>query len=387
MTDDTTQQAERHTLSFKDDKGASRSTWIAGAILIGIVGWMGSGFIFPSSDASEPRSAQTEPAPVAVAVQPSRAEEVTLFFQAEGQAMPDRDTAIRAEASGDVAELLASKGDEVAKGEVLARLTTDQAEADLRRARQEQERAQREFDNATALRDRGVATQDRVSQATATLASAEAAVTAAEEALERTSIVAPFDGRIETLTLDEGEYIAAGTEIGRIVDNRPLTVSLQVPQQALNRISDGQPAEVTFITGEKREGEVSFVGTSAASETRTFLTEITVPNEDGAIPAGISAEIVMPTGTERAHFVSPSVISLSAEGATGIKTVEDGKVAFYEVELVRAEVDGLWVAGLPDEAVIITIGQGFVRDGEPVTTSEAETEPDAARELAQEATE
>lgn len=383
-TDDA--QPPRQTLTFESDRGAARSTWIAAALLLAIVGWMGSGFVLPSEEPVTEAPATTEPAPVAVAVRTSRADEVTLYFQAEGQALPDRDTPLRAEASGEVAELLVSKGEDVARGEIIARLSTEQVQADLRRAIEERDRAQREFDNATELLGRGVATQDRVAQARATLAAAEAQVTAAEEALERTNITAPFGGRIETLTLDEGEYISAGSEIGRIVDNRPLTVALQVPQQALGRIRNGQQARVSFITGEERDGRVTFVGTSASAETRTFLAEIEVQNADGAIPAGISAEIRIPTGTETAHFITPSVVSLSPEGVTGVKTVEDGKVVFHQIEVVRAEVDGIWVTGLPDEARIITIGQGFVRAGEPVD-ARPETGNGEAQALARESTE
>lgn len=362
------EKEKREALSFDNDKGASRSTWIAAALLVAIVGWMGSGFVLPSEEEAAPSEAAADTPPVAVAVRTSTAKAVTLYFQAEGQAQPDRDTAIRAEASGDVAEVLVKKGEDVSQGKIIARLTTNRVQADLNRAIEERERAQREFDNATELRERGVGTQDRVSQAQASLAAAEAAVTAAEEALESTNIVAPFDGRIETLTLDAGEYISAGSDVGRIVDNRPLTVALQVPQQALGRIKDGQTATVSFITGEEREGRVTFVGTSAAAETRTFLAEIEVPNQDGAIPAGISAEIRIPTGEQQAHFISPSVVSLNPDGITGVKTVEDGTVVFTEIKVVRAEVDGIWVTGLPDEARIITIGQGFVRSGEPVET-------------------
>ena len=67
-------------------------------------------------------------------VEQSSVEPVTLYFQAEGQAQPDRDTSIRAEASGDVAEVLVAKGEDVAERSVIARLSTTRAEADLARA-------------------------------------------------------------------------------------------------------------------------------------------------------------------------------------------------------------------------------------------------------------
>ena len=254
----------------------------------------------------------------------------------------------------------------VSAGDLIARLSSTRAEADLAGAQEELVRAQRQYDNAQELQERGVGTIDRVSEARAVLAAATSQVTQAEEALENLTIVAPFDGRIETLTLDSGEFISAGEEVGRIVDNRPLTVAIQVPQQALNRIKDGQTANVRFITGEQREGVVTFVGTSAAASTRTFLAEIEVPNDDRAIPAGISAEIEIPTAEAQAHFIEASIVSLNPQGEIGVKTVEDGIVRFHPIEVVKAELAGVWVKGLPDTARIITIGQGFVRAGEEV---------------------
>ena len=375
MTDDQYGVREPERLEFESDKGSSRSLWGAAFLTAALVAWMGSGFIFPSEE-EETVAEKSEPLPVAVAVTLSKAKPVTQFFQAEGQALPDRDTAIRSETSGQIAEVFVRKGEDVEAGAPIARFETKEREAELERARTELERAQRDFDNASALRDRGVATTDRVAQTEASLASARAQVTSAEEALNNTLITAPFAGRVETLSLDSGEFIQAGSDVGRIVDNSPLTVAIQVPQQALRQLQNGQPARVLFITGEERAGSVTFVGTSAAQDTRTFLAEVDVPNKDGVIPAGISAEIRIPVGQVEAHFLSPASVSLSEEGALGVKVVdEESVVRFYPVEVVRAQIEGIWVTGLPEAAQIITVGQGYVSDGEPVRA-----QPDPASE-------
>lgn len=366
--------AKPQKLTFVSDKGASRSTWIAALLVVAIVGWMGSGFIFPSKD-EEAVVAREEPKPIAVAVTTSKAETVTQFYQAEGQALPDRDTMMRAETSGDIAEVLVRKGQDVEAGDVVARFDAVSNAADADRAAEELARAQREFDNAEKLLDRGVATADRVSQARATLAAARAQVTIVEQEAKTLNITAPFTGRIETLDLDEGEFVSAGTEVGRLVDITPLTVAIQVPQQSLTRLSVGQTATVKFITGEERTGKVTFVGTSAASETRTFLTEIEIDNDDGAIPAGISAEVIIPTGEAKAHFLSPSIVSLDVKGALGVKTVnKENGVEFYEISVVKAQIDGIWVTGLPDEVDVITVGQGFVNASETVAPRAGETD-------------
>ncbi|WP_346348188.1 MULTISPECIES: efflux RND transporter periplasmic adaptor subunit [unclassified Sulfitobacter] len=356
-------------LTFNDDKGASRSTWIAGLLVLAIIGWMGSGFIFPAKEAA-PVSAREDVKPVAVAVTPSVAETVTQYYQAEGQALPDRDTQLRAETSGDVAQVLVSKGQDVAADAVIARFDPANNQAESRRAAEELTRAKREFDNAEKLLERGVATVDRVTQARAALAAAQAQVTEVQQDAKALTITAPFAGRIETLDLDAGEFVSAGTVVGRLVDITPLTVAIQVPQQSLSRISVGQTATVKFITGEERQGEVTFVGTSAASETRTFLAEVEVANDDGAIPAGISAEVVIPTGKAKAHFLSPSIVSLDTEGTLGVKTADaENKVVFFPIEVVRAQIDGIWVTGLPDTVDVITVGQGYVNEAEVVAPS------------------
>lgn len=361
-----TTENEPQRLTFSSDNGSSRSTWVAALLVVLIVGWMGSGFVIPSEN-TDPVIAREDPKPVTVAVTRSTAQTVTQFYQAEGQALPDRDTMMRAETSGDVAEVLVAKGQDVSAGDVIARFDRTNNDADANRASEALIQAQREFDNAEQLLERGVATTDRVVQARAALAAAQAQVTAVEQAARALTITAAFEGRVETLNIDEGEFVSAGTEVGRLVDITPLTVAIRVPQLSLTRLSVGQPATVRFITGEERAGVVTFVGTSAASETRTFLAEIEVENEDGAIPAGISAEVIIPTGEVTAHFLSPSIVSLDTKGKLGIKTVNaDNVVEFFEIQVVKAQIDGIWVTGLPESVDIITVGQGFVNEAETV---------------------
>ncbi len=358
---------ERKPLAFDSDKGSTRSRWVAGGLAAAIIGWMGSGYVLPSAETAPVVARSAAPNAVTVAVRRSVAERVEQVFVAEGQALPDRDTTIRAETSGQIAELLVDKGAVLEAGQVIARFDTDARTSDLARATEELNRARREFNNAAALVERGVATADRVAEARADLATAEAGASAAQQAIDNTEIRAPFAGRLETLEIDTREFISTGTDIGRIVDNTPLTIRIQIPQQSLSDIKAGQPAEVSFITGAAGSGTVTFVGSSADAETRTFLAEVEVPNEGGIIPAGISARLRIPTGSVTAHFVSPAILSLDTDGSLGIKTVsDDNAVEFHQITIVRAQTDGIWVSGLPDEARIISIGQGFVNDGETV---------------------
>ncbi|WP_371037101.1 efflux RND transporter periplasmic adaptor subunit [Rhodosalinus sp. FB01] len=359
--------AER--LRFDDDPGSRRSKWLAALLVVALVAWMGSGYLLPGSSGDEAAAPGRDAAPeaVSVAVRASRAESVTTVFVAEGEGVPERDTQVRAETSGSVAEVPVRKGADVRAGDVIARIAPAQREADLARAEEELARARRDYENAETLLERGVATVDRVAETRAALAAAEAQLASAREALRDTAIRAPFDGRLEALTVESGEFVQAGGAVARVVDLDPLTVTVRVPQQILAGVQKDQAAEVRFITGETRPGTVSFVAAAADAETRTFAAEIEVENADGAIPAGLSARVRVPTGEVEAHFLSPAILSLDPDGRLGVKVVEeDDRVAFHPVEIVRAETDGVWVSGLPAEARIITVGQGFVNAGEKV---------------------
>ncbi len=353
-------------LDFQDEPGSARSKWVAGLLGAGLILWMGSGYVFPPP----PKDIATPVEPIkaiAVAVRDSEAHQITQMFSAEGQAQPDRRARLRAQSSGEVAELVARKGDYLEKGAVIARLDSRAQQSRVQQAQEELARAQREFDNAQGLLERGVAPLDRVTQARAALAAARAQLTQAEEALDATVIRAPFAGRLDALDLDEASYISAGDEVGTMLDTDPLTIVIQIPQQALSRISEGQQASVRFITGEERKGTVDYVSRDADIETRTFRGEILVANPDQDLASGLSAQVEIPTGTLLAHFISPAILSLDADGRLGVKTVNaENKVVFHEVSLQRAQTDGIWVGGLPERVRLITIGQGFVRAGETV---------------------
>lgn len=363
---DETNAAPPIALQFGDDPGASRSFWIAFLLVLAMGGWFVSSLILPSEDPGSIADGRTLQ-PMIVAVKASRARTVPEVFVADGEAKPDRDTGVLAETSGEIEEVLLKRGDVVTAGMEIARFDPRQRTAELQRAHADVIRVERELRNAETLLERGTATFDRVANQRVALAAAEAAVAAAEQTMADTVLRVPFDGRLEELHINPGEFVPAGQEVARVVDRIPLTIQARIPQQSFYRIQPGQVAKIAFITGQERDGQVKFVGTNADPGTRTFALEIEVANGDGAIPAGVSAEIRIPTGEAKAHFVSPAILALNETGVLGLKSVNaENRVAFHEVAILRAETNGIWVSGLPDNVRIITVGQGFVRSGEVV---------------------
>jgi multidrug efflux system membrane fusion protein len=80
-------------------------------------------------------------------------------------------------------------------------------------------------------------------------------------------------------------------------------------------------------------------------------------------------------GSTLGHLLPQSVLTLDDKGVLGVRTVEDGKVAFHEVTIVSDTRDGMWVSGLPASAEVITVGQENVNAGQAVNASPAEAAP------------
>ena len=114
------ESAPKAALAFESDQGASRSKWIAAALLVAIVVWMGSGFVIQSEEEDSDETA-SGPEPVTVAVVTSKSEPVMQFFRAEGQALPDRETMLLSETTGEISEVLVKKGALVEAGQVIAK--------------------------------------------------------------------------------------------------------------------------------------------------------------------------------------------------------------------------------------------------------------------------
>lgn len=342
------------------------SGWIAAGLTLALVLWMGSAAVLPPAPPEE-AARPGPPPPVTVMVRDSRAEPVPQVFVAEGVSRPARDTELRAEMGGQIVEVAARKGAELDAGAPILRFDDAERAAQLRRAEEEEARTRRAYDQAQTLLDRGSGTVDRVVAARASLAAAEAQLASARRGLSDTVLEAPFAGRLDALEVAAGEFVQPGAVLARLVDLDPLTVRFRVPQQARVQLSPGQPAEVRFVTGETRTGALSFLAAVAEPQTRTFPAEVELDNPGGAIAGGLSAQLRIPTGLQRAHFVSPALLALSETGALVVRSVEaDDRVAEHAVEIVQARTDGVWVTGLPDAARLITRGQGFVRAGDIV---------------------
>jgi multidrug efflux system membrane fusion protein len=112
---------------------------------------------------------------------------------------------------------------------------------------------------------------------------------------------------------------------------------------------------------------VVFVSKAAAGTTRTYRVEAEAPNPDAAIVAGLTTEILIDTPARPAARIPRSAITLNTEGDVGVMLVDaESRAQFAPVALVGDEGESFLIAGPPDGAQMIVVGQEFVASGAPV---------------------
>ncbi|MFD2236559.1 efflux RND transporter periplasmic adaptor subunit [Aureimonas populi] len=344
---------------------ATTATFLA--IVVLVVVWIGSGMIERAPPTAPERAAAVRPS---VAASTSRAREVTNELLLYGDVEPVQIATVRARTDGVIEEIV-SQGLDVEAGDALAQLSADDRIARQARAEAQVAQALQAFDGAVQLFERGVGPETNVQGTRAELEAARAELRAIELEIANTALTAPIAGVVNRVIADLGAFVSAGGEVIEIVDNDPLLAVVNVQQRDISHVRRGMPARVSFIGGEQREGTVRFVSPLADAATRTFRVEVEVANPEGNLPSGISAEVVIPVDTVMAHYISPALARLDAEGRMGVYVVdEESRIQFVPMQIVNADAGGIWVNGLEEGARIVTISRGALSPGQEVEVQE-----------------
>ena len=300
-----------------------------------------------------------------------------------------------AETGGIVDVVHVTKGQSVDVGDLLCTLdqgtraaAVSQARAGLEQANAGMAQAQASFDTNAELRAKGLAAPNTARDLEVALSSAKAAVSSAQAGLDnaqaeldRTEIKAKVAGVVQDPVVTAGAMLGQGQPCATIVQLNPMVFLGQVPESRIGLARLGLDAVITTVPGATVNGKVTFISSVADNATRSFPVEIEFDNEDLSIRDGVTAQAVVTLGTAPGHLLPQSVLTLNDEGVLGVRTVENGIVAFHEITIVSDTREGVWVTGLPLSADVITVGQENVTAGQAVDATTAEA-PSASEESA-----
>jgi membrane fusion protein, multidrug efflux system len=348
----------------------NRSGLIAIIITVLAVAWMASGLLAPATqtpDASAQGSDEVAVAIPRVRVASFEASKTPRVISLQGRTMADRAVTISAQTDGRLESVEVDRGDTVQEGDLLARIDIEDRQDRVAEAKALLAQRQIEFNAANSLTQRGFQSEVRLSQAKADLESAKAALERAEIELRHVEIKAPISGTVLRRMIEQGSFMDRGDALIELVDLDPIKVVGSVPEAEVNALRLGQPADVVIADIELQHGTITFIAPQAEPDTRTFEIEVQLPNPEGRIRAGLTAELRLPIEGGRSHQFPASILSLDDSGQLGVKAVtDDNHVRFMPVDIVDDGPEGVWVSGLPETVRLITVGQEFVIDGQEV---------------------
>jgi RND family efflux transporter MFP subunit len=299
-------------------------------------------------------------------VQPSPA---TTSVTLPGTTAALADADIFARATGYIAKRNVDIGDRVKSGEVLAELavpelddqisqnesTLTQLKASLRQAEANVKLAQVTWDRDRPLVNQGWATQQQGTVDVQTVKADEAAVAAAQQNVAAQEnllkqfrqnrsyalVVAPFDGVITQRNVDVGSLVqgnaTSGTFMFEIMQMDVVRVFVYVPQDSAFGVAPGVDAVVRVPELPNREfaGKVTRIADAQQSGTRTLLTEIDIPNPDGALRAGVYCFVELKIPRKTPSFIVPSEAIIFNRNGLQVAAFKDGKAEIRKVMETR----------------------------------------------------
>src|SRR5438309_4528072 len=231
-------------------------------------------------------------------------------------------------------------GSRVRQGDLLADIDTPEVDQQLSQARADLNTAQANanLSKITAARYQELIKTDGVSKQevdnavgdleakVANVKSAEANVRRLEELESFKHIYAPFSGVITRRNVDTGTLINAGNggasqQLFFLAQTDPLRVYVSVPETYAPSIHAGLSAylELTQYPGQKFQGKVVRTAEAIDPGTRTLLTEVDVPNHDGALLPGGYAQAHLQVKVTGARLVVPvNALLFRSEGLRAV---------------------------------------------------------------------
>jgi RND family efflux transporter MFP subunit len=293
----------------------------------------------------------------------------THFIEVQGNIDTNENIFIYPEYSGVLNQLNVKSGQNVSKGQVLARIDDSGMSAQVAQAQAKLALDKTTFDRQKNLWDQKIGSEIQYLQTQTAYQSQQKMVKQMQAQLAKTVIRAPFSGTIDEVIIERGQVVSPGDALFRIVNLGNMYVSANVPENYLGVLKLGATVEVYLnAIGKTYKGKVRQVGTFINPNNRTFSIEIALPNPDNLLRPNQVAVLKIEDYTKKDALLIPENIII--ENANKEKVVyvitnqKEPKVAQRIIQI--GYTSGAMVevkSGLQLGEIIVTDGAKSLSDG------------------------
>jgi membrane fusion protein (multidrug efflux system) len=370
----------------EDTRGSRRRRWawraglavvlVAAAVAAAVKarGGLGPARVEASSSPAADKDGKKEKEPAAVAVEEAALGPISAYTSATANLVAEDEVKVVAETEGKVQRLLVEEGDTVARGQTLVQIDPSDATLAVQRAQ-------------IALQNAGIALTRGEGLSKANLISAQEldklrfdrdlAAHELEEArhrLRKTTVAAPFGGRITVRKVQTGQQVKPGDELFTLADFDPLVARIFLPEREVLDLAVGQPVRLALRAREETRFAGRIRQISPVVDTASGTVKVTVeavrPPASVRPGAFVAVEVLRETRPRAVLVPRPAVIRELQETYL---FVADGNVARKRpVRIGLEEGDRLEIReGLAAGEAVITSGQGGLKDLSPITVAPA----------------
>ena len=346
---------------------------LGAGVVLGVVGagwWAGKQAAQQQAPAAavlaSPAKAQ---AGTQVEVAPVRLESMPRSASAVGTLRSKDSVVLRSEITGRIIELNIEEGGKVKKGDVVARLDDSVAKAQVQQAQAGLSLAVSQDRRAGELTRQGFISKQARDEAASQLQVQRAALALAQAQLQKTTIVAPFDGLIGLRNVSVGDYVGPGDALVPIESVDPLQVDFRIPEQYLSLVHPGLKLRLRFdaLPGQIREGEVGAISPSIDVGGRSILLRANVGNADDALRPGMFARVDLQFADDQVLTIPETALVPSGEERY-VYRVAEGKAERVAVRIGQRRGGRIEIAsGLSEGDQVVVAGLQKIADGASVT--------------------
>lgn len=367
-------------------------------------------------DAGTPQ--EEEPAPgVAVQVEEISADTIYTENTVSGQIVAEDEATIMVAATAKCTAVYAEAGDEVKAGDILCTLdlgstlsSYNAASISYRSSVQSYNDQSAVFEKQIALMEKNVRDlkelfeigassqleidqaelqlQTTVAQRNSTLSQLEAGMQNALSSVEqldtvlenvdaRGNVIAPSSGTLVTMNATEGGFISNSMPVAVIDGVEQMKAVVQVSEALVPKLSAGDSADVSVSAANQTfEATIRSVERAANMQTRLYTVTLTLPSGASGLLAGMFADVTFHTDVSENTIVVPTEAVLTRGETQYVFVVENDAAKYVEVTtgLTGNGVTEI-LSGLTAGQNLVTVGQAYLNDGDPVRVVSAAAEP------------
>jgi len=286
------------------------------------------------------------------------------------------DPKVGAEIAGRVVQVHADAGKPVKRGQLLAEIDSSDQEiqgrgdaAEVARLETLLANQERIVERQTQLVKQNFISQNALDDATAQrnalrqqLAGSRAKLDAGKNAMRKTRVLSPIDGRVEQRLVNQGDFVKVGDPLFRLVGTQVLRAHLPFPESASTRIKEGLPVKLSspLVPGKVVEARISELRPTITATSRS-LNAIVQFSNDGSFAGGGTVNARVVTSVKNNVVVVPEQSVVLRPAGKVVYVISEGKAVQQVVETGdRRDGQVEVVSGLSGGETIALDGAGFL---------------------------